>query len=134
MELTALALGASDDAKHAIQSSGLRAARRQVILDEISRRFLVPGLTSESIAAAVGISERYLRALLDDIGTTFSDVVLEHRLERAHDLLTDPRRHSELITDIAYEAGFSDLSYFNRAFRRRYNATPRDVRAEAFKL
>ena len=134
VELVALALGASSEAKHAIQSSGLRAARRQVILDEINKSFLVPGLSSESVAASVGISERYLRALLDDIGTTFSDVVLEHRLERAHDLLTNPRRRSELITDIAYEAGFSDLSYFNRAFRRRYGATPRDVRAGALKL
>jgi AraC-like DNA-binding protein len=26
--------------------------------------------------------------------------------------------------------GFGDLSYFNRAFRRRFDRTPRDVRAE----
>ncbi|RUX33774.1 helix-turn-helix domain-containing protein, partial [Mesorhizobium sp. M7A.F.Ca.CA.002.09.1.1] len=37
------------------------------------------------------------------------------------------------ITAIAYEAGFNDLSYFNRAFRRRYDATPSDVRAAACK-
>ncbi|RVC16943.1 AraC family transcriptional regulator, partial [Mesorhizobium sp. M7A.F.Ca.AU.002.02.1.1] len=29
--------------------------------------------------------------------------------------------------------GFNDLSYFNRAFRRRYGATPSDVRAAALK-
>jgi AraC-like DNA-binding protein len=29
------------------------------------------------------------------------------------------------------EAGFGDLSYFNRAFRRRYGASPSDVRAPA---
>jgi AraC-like DNA-binding protein len=32
------------------------------------------------------------------------------------------------VSAIAYEVGFSDLSYFNRCFRRRYNATPTDVR------
>jgi AraC-like DNA-binding protein len=32
---------------------------------------------------------------------------------------------------VAYEAGFGDLSYFNRTFRRRYGATPSDVREAA---
>jgi AraC-like DNA-binding protein len=30
---------------------------------------------------------------------------------------------------MASECGFGDLSYFNRAFRRRFGATPTDVRA-----
>ena len=30
---------------------------------------------------------------------------------------------------IALDAGFGDVSYFNRAFRKRYDATPRDIRA-----
>ena len=29
---------------------------------------------------------------------------------------------------IAYDVGFGDLSYFNRVFRRRYGATPSDIR------
>ena len=33
------------------------------------------------------------------------------------------------ISTIAFEAGFGDLSYFNHAFRRRYGATPSDIRA-----
>ena len=32
---------------------------------------------------------------------------------------------------IAAEAGFTNLSYFNRAFRRRYNMTPSDMRKAA---
>ena len=32
------------------------------------------------------------------------------------------------MSAIAYDAGFGDLSYFNRNFRHRYGATPRDVR------
>jgi AraC-like DNA-binding protein len=35
------------------------------------------------------------------------------------------------ISDIAAEAGFSEVTAFNRAFRRRYGATPSDVRAGA---
>ncbi|RUU46363.1 AraC family transcriptional regulator [Mesorhizobium sp. M6A.T.Ca.TU.002.02.2.1] len=32
------------------------------------------------------------------------------------------------ISSIAFEAGFGDLSYFHRAFRRLYGATPSDIR------
>jgi len=55
--------------------------------------------------------------------------VLGQRLARAHRLLTDPRRTERTLTAIAFEVGFSDLSYFNRAFRRRFGATPSDARA-----
>jgi AraC-like DNA-binding protein len=33
------------------------------------------------------------------------------------------------ISEIAFDVGFGDLSYFNRTFRRRFGAAPRDVRA-----
>jgi AraC-like DNA-binding protein len=31
---------------------------------------------------------------------------------------------------VAFDAGFGDLSYFNRVFRRCYGSTPSEVRAE----
>jgi AraC-like DNA-binding protein len=43
-------------------------------------------------------------------------------------MLTNPAFESRPVTAIAYEAGFADLSYFNRCFRQRYGATPRDIR------
>ena len=46
-------------------------------------------------------------------------------------MLIDPRYADRGISAVAYEAGFGDLSYFNRTFRRRYGATPSDVRAAA---
>jgi AraC-like DNA-binding protein len=46
-------------------------------------------------------------------------------------MLTDPRLAARSITSIAFDAGFGDLSYFNRCFRRRYGATPSDVRSSA---
>ena len=32
------------------------------------------------------------------------------------------------ISQIAYNVGFNDLSYFNRTFRRRYGVRPTDLR------
>jgi transcriptional regulator GlxA family with amidase domain len=44
------------------------------------------------------------------------------RLAFAHRLLSDPLRAGVKISTIALDAGFGDLSFFNRAFRRRYSA------------
>ena len=46
-------------------------------------------------------------------------------------MLTDRRLAERSIISVALDAGFQDLSYFNRTFRRRYGATPSDVRAGA---
>jgi AraC-like DNA-binding protein len=53
------------------------------------------------------------------------------RCWRAHRMLGNPLLAAQTITAIACEAGFGDLSHFNRAFRRRYGETPSDVRARA---
>lgn len=50
------------------------------------------------------------------------------RLDRAYRLLRDSRLAAQSISAIAYEVGFGDLSYFNRAFRWPYDATPSDIR------
>ncbi len=72
-----------------------------------------------------------MQALFEGDRTTFSQFLLDERLARVHLTLRDPLRASLGISAIAYEAGFGDLSHFNRAFRRRYGATPSDVRAAA---
>lgn len=43
-------------------------------------------------------------------------------------MLSDARFADRGISAVAYDVGFSDLSYFNRVFRRRFGATPSDVR------
>lgn len=65
--------------------------------------------------------------------TTFSEFVLAQRLARAHRFLTDPVRSDDTIGTIAFEAGFGDLSHFNRTFRRYYGATPSDIRAASLR-
>ncbi|MBV9347498.1 MAG: helix-turn-helix domain-containing protein, partial [Pseudolabrys sp.] len=38
-------------------------------------------------------------------------------------------RAQHSVSDIAYQCGFSDLSTFYRAFKRRYGMTPTDLRS-----
>jgi AraC-like DNA-binding protein len=46
-------------------------------------------------------------------------------------MLADPDHDRQTIAALAYEAGFGDLSYFNRAFRRRFGMTPGEARMES---
>jgi AraC-like DNA-binding protein len=49
------------------------------------------------------------------------------RLRKAADLLAHAGERR--ISDIAFDCGFNDLSYFNRCFRRRFGLTPTAARA-----
>lgn len=108
-----------------------RKIRRAAILRIIESRSGDPKLSAAAIAALLGITPRYVHLLLEETGRSLSHHVLERRLGKATGLLRDPRWCDRKIADIAIEAGFADLSYFNRAFRRRYGATPSDIRDAA---
>jgi AraC-like DNA-binding protein len=56
--------------------------------------------------------------------------VLEQRLLLARRFLLQESSRDRKVSDIAYTAGFNDLSYFHRAFRRRFGMTPSDMRTE----
>jgi AraC-like DNA-binding protein len=129
IDLAAHALGASGEACELVEGRGVRAARLAAILDEVGNRLTDTGLNAAGVAAALGLSPRYVHRLLEETGQTFSRYVMDRRLDRAVDLLCDPRHASARIADIAIAAGFTDLSYFNRSFRRRFGDTPSGVRA-----
>ena len=127
-DLIALALGASSDVAELASSRGLRAARLHAIKTDIRATLSQQGVTLTAVAARHGVSPRYVQALFESDGTTFSQFLLGERLARGNRLLNDPLQMVRSISAIAYAAGFGDLSYFNRAFRRRYGATPTDIR------
>jgi len=130
-DLAALALGATPDAADAAMRGGVRAARLAALKEAILAALPHGGLSLDAVARAQGISPTYARQLFAQDGTTFTDFVLERRLALAHRMLTDAALAHRTISEIAFECGFGDLSYFNRTFRRRYDATPSDVRESA---
>jgi AraC-like DNA-binding protein len=131
VDLVALALGAEGEGRAVAEERGARAAWRSTILREIERRSGDQNLSAVTIAHFLGITPRYVHLLLEETGRSFTRHVLERRLDKAAALLRDPRSRYRKIADIAAEAGFADLSYFNRAFRRHFGATPSDIRAVA---
>jgi AraC-like DNA-binding protein len=130
-DLIALAIGATRDVAEIARCRGASAARLRAIKHDIADRLGDPGLSTAAIAARHGIKPRYVQRLFESDGTTFTDYVLTQRLAFAHRLLSDPLRAGVKISTIAVDAGFGDLSYFNRTFRRRYSLAPSELRAAA---
>jgi AraC-like DNA-binding protein len=131
LDLAALSLGAGGDVADLAQVRGVRAARLDAIRSDIRNNLGRGELSVEEIAARHGISPRYVRKLFWEEGSSFSVFLLEERLQQARRMLGD-RRYAHLnIARVAHEAGFNDISYFNRTFRRRFLATPSDIREAA---
>ena len=131
VDLVALTLGATPEATQIAEGRGLRAARLAAIKDDIVDNLADEALSVGAIAARHGVTPRYVQRLFEETGSTFTAHVLDMRLLRAHGLLSDARLSGRTMTAIAFDSGFGDLSYFNRAFRRRFGATPSEIRARA---
>jgi AraC-like DNA-binding protein len=127
-DLVAATLGATRDAAAVAEGRGIRAARLRAIKDDIDAHLANGDLSPGAVAKRQQISDSYIRKLFADEGTSFSQFVLGGRLERARRMLTEPRWLHRSIASIAFDAGFGDLSYFNRTFKRRYGVTPSDLR------
>jgi AraC-like DNA-binding protein len=84
-------------------------------------------LTLAALARDAAMSPyHFLRVFRAVIGMTPHQFVLRTRLHRAAVRL---RRSEESISTVAFDAGFDDLSTFNRRFRRVMGASPRAWRA-----
>jgi AraC-like DNA-binding protein len=130
IDLIALALDARDDATEEAERRTGKTARLQAVLGQIAA-LSHTALNAADVATSVGISERYVRQLLEETGLTFTEHLQEQRLLRAFVMLKDPALASKKISEIAAKAGFGDPSYFNRIFRRRFGATPGALREGA---
>ena len=128
-DLVAVTLGATRDAAAVAEGRGIRAARLRAIKSDIDAHLSDENLSPAAVARRQRISDSYIRKLFEGEGTSFSEFVLGRRLVRAHRMLTGQQWADRSIASIAFEAGFGDLSYFNRTFKRFYGTRPSDIRA-----
>lgn len=128
MELVALALGANGHAKEIAKHGGVRAARLRAVKADIRQGVGIQDLSVTATASRHGVTPRYIQMLFEQDGSTYSEFVLAERLLKAFSLLSDAGKANLRISEVAYSVGFSDLSYFNRTFRRRFGATPSEIR------
>jgi AraC-like DNA-binding protein len=98
------------------------------VLSSIRAGFTDPHFSTKIVARELNLSVRYVNDLLAETGRSFAEHMLELRLEHVRKALSDPAHNVRRVSDIAYAAGFSDISYFNRCFRRRFGCTPGSLR------
>ena len=84
--------------------------------------------TLTQVARKLAMGSRTLQRRLKEDGVDFKMLVDDTRRRFALSYLRD-RKHT--LTDIAYLLGYSEVSAFNRAFRRWTGSTPSDHRRVA---
>ncbi|MFN3988353.1 MAG: helix-turn-helix transcriptional regulator [Rhodocyclaceae bacterium] len=83
-------------------------------------------ISLESMAREAGLSPfHFLRSFSKVLGVTPHQYLVRTRLRRAARLLTEDDRP---ITEVAFDAGFADLSNFIRTFHRAAGMSPRSFR------
>ena len=111
------------------RAPSLNTVRWQQILSYFDHhQFDSDSMSPSACAQGIGISERYLHKLFALHGERFSKFVLERRLNAARAMLENTAYRWHSIASIAYQCGFADAAYFSRAFRQRFNLSPRESR------
>jgi AraC-like DNA-binding protein len=110
-----------------------RVSRRQSMLswerrvrEHVEQNLHDPDLDAASIGRRLGVTARFVHLVFARTGQSAGAFVLQRRLvAAAARLRADP---AVRVTDIALDTGFTDLSYFCRAFRRQFGVSARTYR------
>ena len=79
------------------------------------------GLDLEACAERMNVSRRTLIRRMKDAGTSFGDLLDEHRQQRALALLKNPEY---TVTEVGYRLGYSEPANFTRAFKKWFGEPP----------
>lgn len=90
----------------------------------------VKELTLEEVAArTAGVTKEYFSTVFHNMtGTTFTAYIAGLRVARAKELLTAT---DQKIINVCFDAGFNDLSHFNKTFKKLTGVTPSRFRRAA---
>lgn len=126
-ELMSLALLAARPAP----ASRSRSASMTRIKTFVEQNLRDPELDAALVATALGLSSRYVNAILADEGSSLMRHVWTRRLEKCRRDLDSPISAGRSITEIAFSWGFNDPSHFSRSFKQSFGRSPRDYRRMA---
>lgn len=117
----------AEDAQHRPSARELRDAERMKRMFNFIQAHLDGEMNVAEIAASAAISEsECLRCFRSTIGMPPVKYVRRVRLEKAAELLRGTRQS---VTEIGFQCGFQNSSYFIRRFREWKGCTPAEYRA-----
>lgn len=125
LELLALAVK-NEAGSSGSMSSSVRAAHLLRIEKFIHENIRNPQLSPDLVAAACGISKRYLHDLFKDVNGSVAQQVRDKRLSAAKTFLRE--RPGLAVAEVAYRYGFTDQAQFSRLFKVKYKVTPTEYR------
>lgn len=99
-----------------------------MMLDHLDRHFVEVDFNAASLAQKFGYSPRYVHKLFNSTGRSVGEHVNDRRVLASARSLLDPGCRKMTIAEIAFAAGFKDISHFNRLFKRCHGLSPRDFR------
>jgi AraC family transcriptional regulator, positive regulator of tynA and feaB len=114
-----------------VRVSNVKALWLGQIRSVVEARLADPDIDGQKVADIVGISARYVNAILAEQDSSLHRLILSRRLARCRNALEDPNQISRTIAEIAQGWGFSDMTHFGRCFRTAFGVSPRDYRKAA---
>ncbi|MCP4157221.1 MAG: helix-turn-helix domain-containing protein [bacterium] len=98
-------------------------------LMDIQKLYQDDNLSLKDLANKLHVTSHFLSQLLNDqLGVSFFDMVNGYRVEEVKERLSDPEDANTPVLTIAYDAGFSQKSSFNRYFKKMTGLTPSQFR------
>lgn len=126
-----LALIAEHDVPSRREQLAAIDTRCEQIKNLIGRNYATPGFSVDDIARSLQISSRYVQLALANEGSSPSELVKKYRLEAASHKLQSAESVGQTITQIALDCGFNSSSHFSTEFRKAFQVSPREYRANA---
>ena len=100
-------------------------------LMEKENLYLESSIRLKDVAALLEISTNHLsQALNEQLDKNFFEFINGYRVEKAKQLLADPQNAHFTLLAIAYDAGFSTKSTFNKTFKEMTGETPSQYRKQ----
>lgn len=106
--------------------SRLKAVTLMRVKKFVRENLQMPELNPQMIEQATGLSSRYINRLFEPENTSLMRYVWQMRLERCAEELASQRSVALRVSDVAMKWGFNDMSHFSRAFKERFDASPRE--------
>lgn len=100
----------------------------KLILSYIQENYSHTITVKEAAEICYYSESHFMKFFKDSMDISFTKYLNDYRLQIAAQLL---KENKDNILDIASSTGFDNLSYFNRAFKKKYAVTPGEYRKQA---